>query len=243
MKAVILAGGEGTRLHPYTTVFPKPLMPVGGKPILEIVIRQLKSHGIDEIIMTVGYLAELIMSFFGDGQRFGVNIEYCREDSPMGTAGALTLLADEIKESFLMMNGDILTTLDYSDLVSYHLKSGSIATLALTSREAQLDFGIIQLGESNNVIEYTEKPTSNYLVSMGINVLEPKVLEYLKPKEVVDFPSMVKRLLSSGETVKGYLSRDYWLDIGRQEDYERANREIKELIQRMGWEGLLGNER
>jgi NDP-sugar pyrophosphorylase family protein len=205
MKAVILAGGKGTRLKPYTTVFPKPLMPLGDKPILEIVIRQLKSHGFDGVIITVGHLAELIMTFFGDGSKFETKIKYSREDKPLGTAGGLGLIKQELNETFLMMNGDVLTTLDYSDLVNYQKRNGAIATIALNKREVDIDFGVVELDNDNSIVGYKEKPKIEYLVSM----------------------------ISNGETVKGYVYDGYWLDIGRPDDYERANREIEEIYDKL----------
>ena len=192
MKAVILAGGKGTRLKPYTTVFPKPLMPIGDKPILEIVIRQLKSYGFNEIIMTVGHLAELIMTFFGDGSKYNVKIKYSRENQPLGTAGGLGLIKKELDETFLMMNGDVLTALDYSDLVNYHKRTGAIATIALNKRDVKIDFGVVELNDDNSIIGYTEKPKIDYLVSMGVYVLEPKVLDYIKSNEYLDFPDLIK---------------------------------------------------
>lgn len=229
MKAVILAGGKGTRLRPYTTAFPKPLMPVGDKPILEIIVRQLKLHGIDEIVMAVGHLAELIMTFFGDGSKFGLKIKYSREDKPLGTAGPLSLLKDELTETFLVMNGDILTTLNYSDLIEYHKKNKAIATIALNKRDVYIDFGVVELDEDSNIADYIEKPTLHYLVSMGIYVFEPKVLKYIPNNKKFDFPDLVKRLISAGEKVKGYIYDGYWLDIGRPEDYERACNEIDKI--------------
>ena len=229
MKAVILAGGKGTRLKPYTTVFPKPLMPIGDKPILEIVIRQLKSHGINEIIMAVGHLAELIMAFFNDGSKYGIKIKYSREDHPLGTAGPLALLKEDLNEPFLLMNGDILSTIDYSNLVNYHKKNKSTATIALKRRDIKIDFGIVEMDDSNVIKNYIEKPTIDYLVSMGIYVFEPEILEYITPNEKLDFPDLIKQLISNGETVKGYVYDGYWLDIGRPDDYERANREIEEI--------------
>jgi NDP-sugar pyrophosphorylase family protein len=229
MKAVILAGGKGTRLKPYTTVFPKPLMPINDKPILEIVIRQLKSHGFDEVIITVGHLAELIMAFFGDGSKFDIKIKYSREDKPLGTAGGLGLLKQELNETFLMMNGDVLTSLDYSDLTDYHNRNGAIATIALNKREVDIDFGVVELDNDNSIVGYNEKPKINYLVSMGVYVFEPEILKYVGPNEFLDFPDLVKKLISNGEIVKGYVYDGYWLDIGRPEDYERANREIEKI--------------
>ena len=233
MKAVILAGGKGTRLKPYTTVFPKPLMPIGDKPILEIVVKQLKSHGFDEIIMAVGHLAELIMTFFNDGTKFGINIKYSGENKPLGTAGPLALMKEELKETFLMMNGDVLTTLDYSDLVTYNKKNKAIATIALKKRTVKIDFGVPEIDESNNIVGYTEKPEIEYLVSMGVYAFDPRILEYIRPNEYLDFPDLIKKLISNGEIVKGYIYGGYWLDIGRPDDYERANREIEEIYSKL----------
>ena len=234
MKAVILAGGKGTRLKPYTTVFPKPLMPLGDKPILEIVIRQLKSYGFDEAIITVGHLAELIMTFFGDGSKFGVKIKYSREDKPLGTAGSLGLIKKELNKTFLMMNGDVLTTLDFSDLVNYHKRNGAIATIALKKRDVKIDFGVVKIDDGNSIVGYTEKPEIKYLVSMGVYAFEPLVLEYINPHEYLDFPDLIKKLISNGEIVKGYVYDGYWLDIGRPEDYERASRDIEKIYDKLG---------
>ena len=236
MKAVILAGGKGTRLKPYTTVFPKPLMPIGDKPILEIVIGQLKSHGFDEAIITVGHLAELIMTFFGDGSKVGVKIKYSREDKPLGTAGGLGLIKQELNETFLMMNGDVLTTLDFSDLVNYHKRNGAIATIGLKKRDVKIDFGVVEIDESNNIVGYDEKPEFEYLVSMGVYLFEPTVLKYIRQNEYLDFPDLIKKLISNGETVKGYIYDGYWLDIGRPDDYERANMEIEEIYDKLDLE-------
>ena len=234
MKAVILAGGKGTRLRPYTTVFPKPLMPVGDKPILEIIICQLKSCGLGEIIITVGHLGELITNFFGDGSKLGVNIKYAKEDQPLGTAGGLGLIKEELKDTFLMINGDTLTALSFTGLINYHKRNGAIATIALKKREVYIDFGVVELDSSNNIKGYTEKPTVNYLVSMGVCVFEPRVLKYIKSRERLDFPDLIKTLISNGETVKGFVFDGYWLDIGRPDDYEKANREIEEIYNNLG---------
>lgn len=233
MKAVILAGGKGTRLKPYTTVLPKPLMPIGDKPILEIIIQQLKSYAFDEIIMAVGHLAELIMTFFNDGSKYGIKIRYIREDKPLGTAGPLALMKEELNEPFLMMNGDVLTTLNYSDLIDYHKRNGAIATIALKKRNVKIDFGVPEVDEANNIVGYTEKPEIEYLVSMGVYVFEPRVLKYIRPKEYLDFPDLIKKLISNGESVKGYVYDGYWLDIGRSDDYKRANREIEEIYDKL----------
>jgi len=230
MKVVILAGGRGTRLKPYTMVFPKPLMPIDDKPILEIIIRQLKSQGLKDIIITVGYLGELIMNFFGNGSKFGVNIEYSKEDQPMGTAGGLGLIKDDLTDTFLMINGDTLTTLNYSELIDYHNRNGSIATIALKRREIYVDFGVVELDNENTIRDYIETPTMSHLVSMGVYVFKPDVLKYIKSNEQMDFPDLIKTLISHGEDVKGFIFDGYWLDIGRPEDYERANKEIDQII-------------
>ena len=229
MKAVILAGGKGTRLKPYTTVFPKPLMPVGDMPILEIIIRQLKSQGLKDIIITVGHLGELIVNFFGDGNKLGVNIEYSKEDQPLGTAGGLGLIKGELKDTFLMVNGDTLTTLNFSDLINYHQRNGAVATIALKKSGVYIDFGIVELDSTDSIKGYIEKPTIEHLVSMGAYVFEPRVLEYIKVGGRLDFPDLIKTLISNGENVKGFIFDGYWLDIGRPEDYEKANEEIDKI--------------
>ncbi len=226
MKAVILAGGKGTRLKPYTAVFPKPLMPIGDKPVLEIIILQLVEHGFNEIIMAVGHLAELIITFFGDGSKYGVRIKYSRENKPLGTIGPLALIKEDLNDTFLMMNGDVLTSLDYSKLVKYHRNNNTIATIALTKRSVKIDFGVTEVDSKGNIIKWIEKPSIDYLVSMGIYVFEPEILEYVKPNEYMDLPDLIKQLIVDGK-VKGYISNDYWLDIGRPDDYEKANKEAK----------------
>jgi len=229
MKAVILAGGKGTRLKPYTTNFPKPLMPIGEKPILEIIIRQLESQNIKDIVIAVGHLGELIMNFFGDGSQYGVNIKYSKEDEPLGTAGGLDLIRDDLSETFLMINGDTLTTLKFADIIDYHKNNSAISTIALTKREVNIDFGVVDLDSGNSVVGYTEKPSIDYLVSMGAYVFEPNALEFVKPGEKLDFPDLIKRLIANEKKVSGYVFDGYWLDIGRPEDYERANEEIDNL--------------
>jgi NDP-sugar pyrophosphorylase family protein len=235
MKAVILAGGRGTRLKPYTTAFPKPLMPVGDKPILEILIRQLRSHDFKEIILLVGHLGELIMTFFGDGSKFGVNIRYSKEEQLLGTVGGLSLIRNELRDSFLMVNGDTLTTLNFSDFMGYHRRNSAIATVALKKRQISVDFGVVEVNESTSEVRgYVEKPTLENFVSMGVNALRPEVLQYIESGKYLDFPHLILTLLATKKTVKGYMFDGYWLDIGRPEDYERANAEIEEIYSKLG---------
>jgi len=230
MKALILAGGKGSRLQPYTTIIPKPLMPIGDKAILEIVVKQLKNSGFDEILMSIGHLGELIMAFFSDGSKYNVNIKYIKEEKPLGTAGPLSLIKDDLDGPFLMMNGDVLTDLDYSKLIDYHKKMGNIATVALNKRVINIDFGVTEINENNQIIGYKEKPIIDYLVSMGVYIFEERILEYIEDKKYFDLPDLINKLLSNGETVNGYVFDGYWLDIGRHDDYERANKEFNEVF-------------
>ena len=228
MRAVILAGGRGTRLAPYTTTFPKALVPIGEMPILEIVVRQLRHFGIQDITLAVGHLAELIMAYFGDGKRFGVRIQYSREESPLGTAGPLTLI-EGLNERFLVLNGDLLTTLDYCELINYHHQRGALATVATVKREVETEFGVVTLDRCGDVENYLEKPTYSHWVSMGVHVLEAEVLGFLDRGQYLDLPDFILRLLSSGKRVCAYPFEGYWLDIGRPADYLRATEEFDEL--------------
>jgi len=226
MRAVILAGGRGTRLLPYTTVFPKPLMPIGDMPILEVVLRQLKGAGITKVTMAVGHLAELLQAFFGDGTRLGLEIGYSREDRPLGTVGPLTLI-DGLQDTFLMMNGDILTTIDYAHLIQTHRASGAVATIATYVRQVKIDFGVLETNAADLVREYTEKPVLDYRVSMGIYVFEPGILKYLTQGQYRDFPDLVKTLIADNKPVRSYPFTGYWLDMGRPDDYAKAVEEFE----------------
>jgi len=225
MKAVILAGGKGTRLAPYTTILPKPLMPIDDMPILEIVLRQLKQFGFDDISLAVGYLAELLMAYCGDGSKFGLKINYSREEQPLGTAGPLSLVPN-LDETFLVMNGDLLTTLDYQKMYQFHRERGAIATLAAYERGVKIDLGVIETDEDNWVKDYIEKPTYKYSVSTGVYIFEPDVLEFITPNQHLDLPELVLRLKSQGNPVNVYRFDGYWLDIGRHDDYEVAVQEF-----------------
>ncbi len=227
MRAVILAGGKGTRLAPYTAILPKPLMPVGDMPILEIVIRQLQRHGFDEITLAVGYLAELLMAYCGDGSKFGVRLDYSREEIPLGTAGPLALV-ENLNDTFLVMNGDLLTTLDYGAMLRYHRERGAIATIACYRRDVKIDLGVIEISPDNWLQDYIEKPTYHYAVSMGVYIFEPQVLQYVPRGQRLDLPDLVKNLTAAGQRVNVYNFEGYWLDIGRHDDYEQAMSEFSE---------------
>ena len=225
MKAVILAGGKGTRLRPFTYMIPKPLMPIGEQPIIEIILKQLKNNGFNNIIISTGYKANLIKMFLENADtKYKLNIKYSHENEPLGTIGPLSLIKDELDEDFLLMNGDTLSTINYNELMKYHKKSGNMATITLYKRDIYIDFGIVEL-DGVDITDYIEKPTNTYFVSMGVYVFKPEVLNYV-PDEKLDFPDLVKILIKNGEKVGGYIFEDYWLDIGRHEDYMKANEDI-----------------
>jgi len=224
MQALILAGGKGTRLKPYTTVLPKPLMPVGDLPVLEIIIRQLKHFGVTDIIVAAGYLNHLLQSFFQDGERLGVPISYSIEKAPLGTAGPIALAFDRLQEHFLVMNGDLLTTLNYRNIVDFHIAQGAAATIGLYQRSVAIDFGVIETDGDHRLANYIEKPTYHFAVSMGINVFSKNAIEALvRHGEYLDIPQLMLQLKEAGQPVCCYSEPCSWLDIGRIEDYQEAN--------------------
>lgn len=233
-RAVILAGGKGTRLRPYTTVIPKPLMPVGERPILDIVLRQLKHYGFGRVTISTGYLAELIESFFGDGSNVGIPVDYVREDEPLGTAGALALV-DGLDDDFLVMNGDVLTDMDYGALLSAHRDSDAAATIATHSKDVQVSLGVLRFEDetdTSRLTGYDEKPTLSYEASMGVYCFSPRARAQIASGERLDFPDLVLRLIGAGEIVRGRPSESFWLDIGRPEDYEQAQDDFDRLSDR-----------
>jgi NDP-sugar pyrophosphorylase family protein len=236
MKAVILAGGKGTRLAPYTTVFPKPLMPIDGMPILEVIVRQLAHFRIKEMIFTVSHQSEpLLSAYFGKGHRYGVNIRYSREEKPLGTAGPLSLLSD-LTETFLVMNGDILTTLDYHRLIQYHRQKKGVVTIAMSQKKVPLELGVMECDPNARLTRYLEKPTLSYSVSMGVYVFEKEALEWIPRGKYLDFPELIQKLLARQERVICYPSADFWLDIGRHEDYEEAQKKFQKMRKKLLYE-------
>jgi NDP-sugar pyrophosphorylase family protein len=232
-RAVILAGGKGSRLGPYTTVLPKPLLPVGDRAILDVVVHQLRDYGFSDLTLAVGYLAHLVRAVMGDGSNHGVNINYHEEEEPLGTVGPLATIDDLGEDSFLVMNGDVLTALDYSQLVEAHRESGNVLTIASHRRTVHTEYGVLHLdgqaGETRLVTGFEEKPEIPYVVSMGVYVLEPRALDFIETGSYLDLPDLVIKLLDAGEPVGSYLYEGYWLDIGRHEDYEKALMEFQEL--------------
>lgn len=225
MKAVVFAGGEGARLLPYTSVLPKPLLPVGDRPVLEIIIGQLRDAGIEQIVLATGYLSSLIETYFGDGSSWGVEISYNREKTRLGTVGALADLTD-LDETFIMMNGDVLATPLYRHLLDAHRDAGAALTIATKLQEVHIDYGVLRLGgtvaELRRIEGIDEKPVHSFPVSMGIYAVEPRVRELVEAGQRLDLPDLIERLLERGETVAAYEHAGYWQDIGRLHDLEAA---------------------
>jgi NDP-sugar pyrophosphorylase family protein len=218
---VILAGGKGTRLRPLTAVFPKPLVPLGDKPVLEILLRRLAASGLTQVTICTGYLGELIQAVCGDGSRFGLEIEYVREEQPLGTAGPLRLI-NNLSDPFLVVNGDLLTTLDFREMLRYHKKEEANFTLAVFPRQVQIDFGVVEFDREKEFKGYREKPSYHYEVSMGVNLIGLDALGHVQKGERLDMPDLVLRVFRSGGRVKCYRQKCEWLDIGRMDDYARA---------------------
>ena len=228
MKAVVLAGGKGTRLAPYTRVFPKPMLPIGDKAILEILLSQMKRAGINDVVLTVGHMAGLMRAFFQDGSHLGLKISYSFEEHPLGTAGPLAQI-DGLTEPFMVTNGDVLTTLNLRDLIEFHRQQGGIATIATHHRNVHIDLGVIEVNGDHSVKNYIEKPNIPYQVSMGLYVFEPAVLAYIERGPRLDFPDLILRMLTAGERVVAYPFEGYWQDLGRPDDYEQANIDFERL--------------
>lgn len=220
-RAVILAGGKGTRLRPYTVVLPKPLMPIGDYPILEVIVRQLAAQKFRHITMAVNHQANLIQAFFGDGGQWGVHIDYSVENRPLGTVAPLTLIQD-LPDRFLLMNGDVLTDLDYQGLCSLHLAHGKPFTISAAVRHHVIDYGVLEIDSTNTLKGFREKPSVEYLVSMGVYVLNRDLLDRIPKGEKFSFDDLMLDMLRRGESVHVEPYKGYWLDIGRPDDYMEA---------------------
>lgn len=220
-EAVILAGGKGTRLLPYTAVLPKPLMPIGEKCILEIIIGQLAESGFKKITLAVNHQAELIKAYFGNGERFGINISYSLETKALSTMAPLKLIP-ELPENFLVMNGDILTDLDYREFFEGHTKGKNLFTISAFRRENKVDYGVLEVNSENGLTGFKEKPMETFLVSMGIYMLNRRVLDVIPPDTVFGFDHLMYKLLEDQEKVVVHEHKGEWLDIGRPDDYSKA---------------------
>ncbi|RZL68529.1 MAG: nucleotidyltransferase family protein [Variovorax sp.] len=230
MKAVIMAGGKGTRLQPFTASFPKPLMPLGDMPVLELLLHQLRKAGVHEVHLAVNHLHHLIRAFCGDGSRFGLDIHYSLEDSPLGTAGPLGGLLENMSDDFIVTNGDLLTTFNFHKLLESHEQQKSDATLCVYEREVKIDFGLIQVDADMNLQGYLEKPVTKHLVSMGLYVLRREaVAPHVQLGVHLDMPDLLKKMLAAGGKVRCHQQPEsFWLDIGRPEDYATAQKMFEE---------------
>lgn len=216
-----MAGGRGTRLAPYTTVLPKPLMPLADRPIIDVILRQLVAARVERISISVGHLGSLIESWVRSEPDYSVPIDFLYEDTPLGTAGALRSL-DSLDGAFLAMNGDILTTLPFAAMVESHQRSGAVATVAVNERSVAIDYGLVHADGDGQVVRLEEKPTLRYTVSMGVYAFDPRIVDYIADGERVDFPTLLQRLMDDGRAVATYPFAGYWRDIGNRDDYEVA---------------------
>jgi len=222
-RIVILAGGKGTRLRPFTASFPKPLVPIGDQPILAILLAQFARQNFTNVTLALGHLSELIKAYIGQHKSLGkqLNISFVEEKAPTGTAGSLSLIPD-LDDTFIVVNGDVLTDLDYNALLAAHKASGAALTVATHQKEVKIDFGILEAGRDAIVTNYIEKPNNAYEVSMGVYVYEPRVLKHIEPGKYLDLPDLVHLLMAKGEQVGVYRNDAFWLDIGRPDDYALA---------------------
>lgn len=234
MRAIILAGGKGTRLKPYTTVIPKPLVPIGNqKPILEIIIMQLSECGFKRITISVNHLAELIMAFFKNGSKWGIEIDYSIEDEPLSTIGPLTLIED-LPENFLVMNGDILCDLDYKDFYAYHVRNNNKVTVSAYKRESKIDFGVLKYDEKNVIRSFIEKPVYKFDVSMGIYCIKHSVIRKIPRGEKYGFDDLMFDGIKNNEKYEVKPFEGFWLDIGRPEDYDYCNENYDSIKEKLG---------
>lgn len=237
MLAIILAGGKGTRLRPFTMSIPKPLLPVGDLPIIEVVLRQLAECGFARVVLTLGHMAHLFSASFGDGSRFGLQIDYCLEEEPLGTAGPLRLV-QELEDDFLVMNGDLLTTLPYAELFRFHRQRNAWGSIALHQREVRIDYGVVEADGNDLLDRYTEKPTIRYDVSMGVNILSRRCLAFIPSHGRFDMPDLMLAMRRAGKPIVCYRTDCYWQDIGRFDDYQQASADFE-----MNRERFLGSGR
>jgi NDP-sugar pyrophosphorylase family protein len=230
MKAVVLAGGKGTRLRPLTFSIPKPLLPVAEKPILEIILKNLKNFGITEVIISVGYQGELIKAFCVDGARFGLSVKYVDEEKPLGTAGPLSLMRDcfDDGEDLILMNGDIFTQLDFSKMINFHRKGKYCITIGYRTYEHKLPFGVLEL-EGDKLCGIVEKPCTTFNVSAGIYVLDASVIEFVPDNTFFTMPDLTNKLLEKKHNIGAYRIEEYWLGIENINHFNEAIRELNKL--------------
>lgn len=228
--AVILAGGLGTRLRPLTYVLPKPLLPLGGKPLIEKTIERLKDSGIERLVVATYYLAKVIERYLGDGSDYGVKITYARSDKPLGTAGQLKTVEPYVDEDFVVVYGDVYTDINYRSLLEWHVKSGGIGTVVLREVKQKLRFGLVKLGEEKLILEWVEKPEVSHLVTAGVFAFNPRIFSYIGVNAPDSMDKLVLRALEKGEKVYGYVSSARFIDIGDLDSYAKANEELEEAF-------------
>jgi dTDP-glucose pyrophosphorylase len=228
-RVVLMVGGLGTRLRPLTDHTPKPMLKVGDKPILETIILNFKKHGFTNILLSVSYKAEVIESYFGNGSNFGVNIEYIHEEKRMGTAGALSLMRERLNEAFFVMNGDLLTNLNFENMMEYHLKNSSLATMGVREYDFQVPYGVVNV-DGKNILSIEEKPTHHFFVSGGVYVLDNQILDLIPNNEYYDMPTLFENVIAKKMKSLSFPIREYWLDIGRLEEFKKANDEYHEVF-------------
>jgi len=220
-RAVILAGGKGTRLKPYTISLPKPLVPIGEMPIIEIIIRKLAQSGFERVTITVNHMADIIRAFCGDGSKWGISIDYSLEAKPLSTMGPLKLIHD-LPDNFLIMNGDVLTDLDFEAFYNKHVSEGNIFTVSAYTREQKVDYGVLETGSDDKLVNFIEKPTTTYNVSMGVYMASKQILDFIPENQFYGFDHLMLDLIKNQKPATVKVHSGYWLDIGRPDDYEKA---------------------
>ncbi|MEE2785866.1 MAG: sugar phosphate nucleotidyltransferase [Myxococcota bacterium] len=222
MYAVIMAGGKGTRLRPFSIVLPKPLVPLGEQPILQVLLKRLKGHGVHNVTLAVNHFAELIQAFFQNGEKLGMSIKYSTEEKPLSTIGPLKLMEDQLPETFLVMNGDLLTDIDFVDFMAFHRRHEGEVTVAVYGRRVQVDYGVMHLDDHGRLVDFEEKPNREVQVSMGVYAIDRSILRLVPHNESFGFDDLMNVMLAQKLPVHTYQHTGFWLDIGRPNDYEHA---------------------
>ena len=228
-KVVLMVGGLGTRLRPHTESIPKPMLKVGNKPILQTILEKFVEYGYTNIIMCTNYKSHIIKDFFADGKEFGVNIEYIQEEKRMGTAGALSLLKDKPCNPFFVMNGDLLTTLNFEHLHKFHTSNKSLGTMCVQEYKFQIPYGVVNI-ENSKILSIKEKPTHKFFVNTGIYMLSPEVLDYVPQNQFFDMTSLFEKIISANKNVIPFPIQEYWLDIGQTKQFKKANEEYNKVF-------------
>jgi NDP-mannose synthase len=239
MKAVLMVGGKGTRLRPYSYVMPKPMVPVGKYPVLELAVRQLQKNSFSEAIFSLGYMGHVIKNYFGDGQKFGIKITYSEEKEPLGTAGHLSLIKDKLTDTFLLMNGDILASVNFKELIEHHKKSGALVTAVLQKQRNTLEYGVVNTDDTGRILAYIEKPTQEHNATIGMYLMEPGVLDYIDEGKRLDMPDLISKLIAAKQKVQSYQLTGTWLHLSRPGDVEKANDRWKEIIKELGLDDVV----